>query len=146
MKEVTREKTITEVAYYEAIDGMRFNTKEDCEKYEKSAELVVLAELKAYKIGSMTPYELYNGEGSEEYDIDIYNIPNSDVLRKLNTYRLMIAKDNNVIGEEYVGKTILLQWDYDHQYSYCEGTIDDIVAKVRRAYDKAIAPKEEKES
>lgn len=146
MKEVTREKTITEVAYYEAIDGMHFQSKEECERYERSAEMVVLAELEPYKVGMTTPYDLYDGEGSEEYDIDIYTIPNAEVLRKLNTYRLMCASSQKVIGEEYIGKVILLTWDYDHQYSYCVGTIDDVIARIRKVYYATIAPKEEKEN
>ncbi len=143
MKEVTREKTITEVAYYEAIDGMHFQSKEECERYEKSAEMVLFKELEPYHKGKMTEYDLYNGVGSEEYDVDIYYIPDADTLHKLNIYRSILDRSAKLIEDEYISKTILLSWDYDRQYSYCEGTIDDVLTKIRNAYNKAIEPKEE---
>ena len=58
----------------------------------------------------------------------------------------MCASSQKVIGEEYIGKVILLTWDYDHQYSYCVGTIDDVIARIRKVYYATIAPKEEKEN
>ncbi len=143
MKEVTREKTITEVAYYEAIDGMQFGSREDCEEYEKSAEMVLFNELEPYHKGKITENDLYNGIGSEEYDLDIYYIPDTDILHKLNIYRTMLDSSAKIIEDKYLGKTILLSWDYDRQYSYCEGTIDDVLTKIRNAYNKAIEPKEE---
>ena len=143
MKEVTREKTITEVEYYESVDGMHFHSKEECEKYERSARVVLFKELEPYHKGKITEYDLYNGIGSEEYDVDIYYILDADILHKLNIYRTMLDKSAKLIEDKYIGKNILLSWDYDHTCSYIEGTIDDVLAKIRGAYNKAIEPKEE---
>lgn len=145
MKEITREKTITEVIRYEAIDGAGFDTKEACVEYEKSAKLVVCKELEPYKKGHMTPYDLYLGEGSEEYDIDIYYIPNAEILHKLNIYRTLVDPgEKKLIGEEYIGKIILLSWSYEHDYTYIMGTFEEIVEAMRKEYTKAMTPEEEK--
>lgn len=47
MKVIYEEKTIKEVTAYEAIDGTRFLSREECEKYEASAKGVVSARLKS---------------------------------------------------------------------------------------------------
>ncbi len=143
MKEVTKEVTRTEVAYYEAADGTHFYSKEECVKYEESAKCVVAKEIEKYRLAQMNEYELYDGAGSEEYDIDVYHIENAEVLEKLNIFRNLCDCHVPIIGEEFIGKTILLAWDYDKYSSYNLGTIDDLLGRMRKAYTEAITPKEE---
>lgn len=47
MKVIYEEKTIKEVTAYEAVDGTKFLSKEECEKYEKSARGVINARFKS---------------------------------------------------------------------------------------------------
>lgn len=143
MKEITREVTKTETMYYEAVDGARFSSREECEKYEKSAKCVVLKEIEKYKLGRISEYELFEA-GCDDYGTDIYNIANAEVLNKLNIYRNLCDPHIQNIGEEYIGKPILLAWDYEECSSYNLGTIDELLGRIRNNYIKAITPKEEK--
>ena len=70
MKEIKEEIIKKEYKItYEAIDGVLFNSAEECAKYEQSANMVLYAKYKPLVLASLTEYELC-GTGSEEYTID----------------------------------------------------------------------------
>ena len=74
MKEHRIEKTNVQITYeYEAIDGILFKSKEECQKYEESAKMVTYSKYLPLVISRKSEYEIYN-TGSEEYEIDIIKI------------------------------------------------------------------------
>lgn len=71
MKQVTEKQTTTvEQILWEAIDGTRFLTEEECRKYEKSAEGVLMAKYRPLIVREHTEYTLFS-VGSEEIGIDV---------------------------------------------------------------------------
>lgn len=146
MKAVTVIKTVEEITGYEAIDGARFRTAEECSKYEESAKLVAYGKIKQYIVGETTAYNFYDGNGCDEDGIDIINIKDVDVLNAVNQYRVLCDKSVNLIDDSYIGKTIIIGWDYDRIWSWNMGTIDDVCNKIRKVYEGVIKkddPKEE---
>jgi hypothetical protein len=74
MKEHKLEKINVQVTYdYEAIDGVIFKSKEECEKYEESAKMVAYSKYLPLVISRKSEFAIYN-TGSEEYAIDIIKI------------------------------------------------------------------------
>ena len=53
MKAITNVKTVEEIVGYEACDGTRFTTKEECQKYENTAEAVIKGRFKKLVVKEM---------------------------------------------------------------------------------------------
>lgn len=68
MKELKKEKTIS-YTVYQAIDDTIFETKNECEQYEKTTKCMLLAKYKELVVKESTEYEIF-GLGSEEYKVD----------------------------------------------------------------------------
>lgn len=72
MKEI---KQTYQVTKYQAEDGTIFDTKEECEKYDKSAKCVLLGKYNDLVIRQTNCYDLCNPfGGSDEYDVDIVKV------------------------------------------------------------------------
>lgn len=83
MKENTREIIKKEyVTEYVAYDGVVFKSKEECEKYEESAEMVLYTKYKPLVITRKTEDEIYN-VGSCEYEIDVIKISKEEDIETL---------------------------------------------------------------
>ena len=60
-EEIKREVVDTHI-YYEAIDGTRFVSKDECEKYEASANCVLKSRLKKLEVYRTNEWELFRGD------------------------------------------------------------------------------------
>lgn len=72
MRQVTVEKTIQETKW-EAFDGTRFITKDECQKYENSAYGMLMSKYPQHK--RILEYDLFQ-VGSEDYYFDIVYLKN----------------------------------------------------------------------
>lgn len=145
MEAITRTVTTEEITGYKAIDGAWFRTEEECRKYEESAKIVTYKMVEPYILAKTNCYMLFNGNGCEDDDVDIINIKDSDVLRNVNQWRVLCDKSVKILGDDCIGKTILLGWDYDRCWSWSFGTIDDVLQKIKEDYEAVINPKESEE-
>lgn len=83
MKVETREILKKEyINNYIAIDGTRFTTEDECKKYEQSAKMTVYSKYQPLVISRKSEYEIY-GTGSDEYEIDIIKIKQSEDIDTL---------------------------------------------------------------
>ena len=84
MKEIQKE-TKQYITLYEAIDGTKFTSKEECRKYEESAKCVLMAKYNRLVLTSDTMWNFFN-VGSDEETVDIVKLnglPDIDVVLKL---------------------------------------------------------------
>lgn len=124
MKEVVIEQK-TYKYLYEATDGTRFDSKEECQKYEKSAkgvlkerfkELVVYTDSESNILGSGSEeYTLYGVRLKEERDKDTvlqfylldnsYAQQNNDCVVRAKEFIDFAYKENDIllVGEDYDG-------------------------------------------
>ena len=74
MKEI-KEEVIHKsyVTKYEALDGTVFDSSEECQKYEASAEGMLLAKYRELEIKMISEYNLF-GVGSDEYYLSIVKL------------------------------------------------------------------------
>lgn len=146
MKENRIEKIKIEVTYeYEALDGSIFKTKEECEKYERSATLVLYSKYQPLVMSRKSEYELY-GAGSEEYEIDLVKINKvEDIDILLHMYSLYNPRKNEKdILEEH---NKLFKWFNDGEILFigrgCSydnydcfwfiGTMNNIIEHIKKA-------------
>jgi hypothetical protein len=157
MKELKKKEVIEkDIIYgYEAIDGTIFHVNDkidaesariECEKYDKSAMSVALSNVLPFKIAEMSQYDITNGEGSEEYKIEVFKPNNINEVNALKTY--LCIKDKEAI-EKFkdieIGKEIMICWDYDEKYFWTY-TLEEWLKGITDKYYKFIeAYKENKD-
>ena len=88
---------------YVAIDGSRFNSENECKKYEESAKMVAYSKYLPLVIYRKSEYEIY-GTGSDEYEIDIIKIKQiEDIDTILHIYSLYHPSYNkDTIAQERI--------------------------------------------
>lgn len=161
-------KTIEQVVRVEYIaeDGAIFYSEEECKKYEESALFAVSKQLK--KLGKTTVYGLL-GEGSEEDDVEIFDIQTEKDLENLRRYLYLTCRKNgaseNSIEEcfkskdgtsrkDYVfdgvtiGHEVIICFSYDKDWFWVhrDGSFEGYLSYLKDKWTKLIAPKEEPEN
>ena len=142
MKEIKRTRTIEEVTGYEANDGTIFTTKEECKKYEESAECAVRAMFDSICVKNMhhdktfAECELWEryGYGGEDFKYVIADIKTEDELKIANMFCKMWASQyGKPLGIDYIGKRVLIAIgdNYDHSFYPC-GTEHEMVEDFKK--------------
>lgn len=120
MKEIKKEIIKKEYTYqYESFDGQLFDTKEECEKYEKSAEGVLKLKFQELIVDKRDAWDLMRGyedndviglKLSKEEDKDtvlqLYLFINPHLLNE--RYKEWLEQYKSYINEAYENKDILL--------------------------------------
>lgn len=139
MKELKRTRTIEEIYSYEAFDGKHFDSKEECEKYEKTAEAVITKEFRSLMVDGEEFSECYiwehYGYGSDEYCMAILDIKTEKELEIANRYYEIVTKGTSkLIGTEYIGKRILVNTGshYDRYVNANPITEEELIEQFKK--------------
>jgi hypothetical protein len=147
MQEIRKEiKKIEYITQYEAIDGTIFDSAAECEKYEKSAESVLLARYKPLIVTRRSEESLF-GVGSCEYEIDVIKLTEED----LDTVLQLIALFNSHYNSDKIQECrVILNkaiedddfifigrgYEYDHYDSfYIIDTLTDFINNIVKRCD-----------
>lgn len=145
MKTIKEQITQEVIKGYEAEDGRRFNNPEDCSKYEESLNITLLNEIKPYILAKSNQYQLWD-DLCEDMELWIISIPTEDIRMKVNVYLNLLrgkySKEHfpNIIKPEWVGKTVMVHWNYDMDNCWSYGTVDDLCNEIKKNYEKIINP------
>lgn len=139
MKEQIIEKVVKEVNGYIADDGTWFRTKEECQKYEESAKMVLFNMVKDKIIAETNIYNLLH-EGNDDDGVEIYNVDSLETLELLNRYIMLSTYDKkkDLFKTDMIGKKIIVFWSYDRDYCWSKGTIEDLLNGIKERYDKVV--------
>ena len=77
---------------YVAEDGQVFRSEEECKKYEESALFAISKQLKKLHTKPLSVYSLLE-EGSEECDVEIFDVQTDQDLENLRRYLYLKAKN-----------------------------------------------------
>ena len=142
------EKKITNVVYqYESVDGKTFDNEEDCKKWEKSYESVVVASFNKIHHIDACGVDLGIPYASEDYCMIVLRPKNFDEVVVINSYiRIRTHESLNTtwVDASDIGKTLILNFGYD--YDFCDvyvleeraSTIQKAVVAVIEAFEKGI--------
>ena len=104
MKEI-REEVKTYNIKYKATDGCVFNSKEECEKYENTAKVVLKSKFKKLVLSETSEYNLFD-VGSDEnlvYVVKMHSAADADTVKQLylacNDW--LLKQDSN---KEYINR------------------------------------------
>ena len=156
-------KTVEQVVRieYVAEDGQIFYSADECKKYEESALFVVSKQLKRLHTKDISVYSLLD-EGSEEDEVEIFDIQTDEDLVNLKRY-LYLKAIHNGASEKYIntcftsedgkrneyvfdgvtkGHEVIICWNYDrdHFWVYRDGSIEGYLSYLRDRMTKLITP------
>ena len=155
MKEIKVTESIEKVVGYEAIDGTRFDDKEECYKYDKTAGAVIKAEFKKRIVKAMPTCNITKcgdiafTEPGEEWGAALVRIKDKEDLRVCNMFS-QFDRNTNQFNESMIGKDVIVyigDWYGDQmRLNNCWvcGTIDDCVEEYRKGLMKFYEPEEKK--
>lgn len=132
MKEIKRERIVFDVIGYEAVDGTQFDSKEECEKYEKiTAKAVIIDRFKKLVVNYIEEAQItclgdsfVGSGGGENYYLALVKIENEKDLDTLRMYKeLAYPRSPQQINEDLIGKEIIvgigeIRYDYENK-GYC---------------------------
>lgn len=112
---------------YEAIDGQRFNSKEECEKYELGAMCAIRTRIKDMAIRSGKAYEFFiDGCGDNRVDVCIpKNDRDIDAIRQYCCF-ISGSKTATSIGSDDIGKVLIIMTGYDDDWVTVQ-RLDDLL-------------------
>jgi pimeloyl-CoA synthetase len=164
MKKNEIKRTVEEVVRVEYIteDGQVFYDEAEAQKYEESALFAVSNKLKRLN-GVHSIYDLIE-EGSEECDLEIFDVKTDKDLENLKRY-LYLKLAKNGAGEKTInsiftadsesrkdfvfdnvtiGHEVLVFWGYDNDWcwTYKDGSLEGYFSWLRDQYAKITTPKE----
>ena len=162
MKKNEIKKTIEQVVSVEYIaeDGTIFYNESECREYEESALFAVSKNLKKLSKANTSIYDL-NQDGSEEYELEIFDIQTKEDLENLRRYLYLKLSKNGASettiksvfedgesGKDYTfdgvtyGHEVMIFWSYDGDWAltYKDGSLNGYFEWLRGRYDKITAP------
>ncbi len=110
MKEVTKEK-VQKYTVYEALDGIEFHDKAECEKYEQSAKGVIRARIAKLIVGKANEWDLL--AGSDEHEIVGIKMQTDKDLEYVKQFLLMECTwyNNNPVERDKIFDIIEKAYD-----------------------------------
>ena len=159
MREIKTTETIEKVVGYEAIDGKRFDSKDECEKYDKTAAAVIKADfkkliVKVMELCQITSYaDVPFSDIGEDCYVALVRIKDHNDLKTCNMYS-ELTRQKCYFTDDMVGKDIIVYigWgdgkgNCDYANGYPVGTIDDCLEAYKNGLMKLFKPDEkEKEN
>lgn len=158
MKEIKNTRTIEEIVGYEAVDGTRFDSKEECEKYDKTAKAVIVSEFKKrivrdMEVSDFTKYgEIPFTECGEEWYVAHVKIKNQEDLKACNMF-CQLVRGESYFTDDMIGKDLLVSIGYgsrdgrrDYDICWVYGTVEDCVNQYLNALMSIIKTPEETEN
>ena len=161
-----QQKTIEEVVRVEYIaeDGLVFYNEEECKKYEASALFAISKSLKRLSGKWASICDLMD-DGSDECELEIFDIQTEGDLENLRRYLYLKAMENGaseksikecftsadgVTRKDYVfdnvtiGHEVLIFWGYDQDWfwTYKDGSLEGYLSWIKDKYTKIVTPKE----
>ena len=156
MKEIIEERTVKETKAFIACDGTPFyvygtktaervnEVRKQCEEYEKTAQAVIGKRAMKIKIGDATSYDLTNGEGSDEYEIEIFKPTTAENIKDLQMYLEKATGCGKMeVDDTLINKEVMVWWNYDKD-CYTVSTLESYMGTIKEAYYNAIERYKEK--
>lgn len=135
MKEIKKERTVFDCEY-EACDGSVFKTKEECIKYEGTAQCVIRKKFNDLVEHSSGECSLFNC-GSDDYIVDFVKPSTQDainaIMQMLELYGANDDRARKLIKEAQENDDYLLigHNSYDDDCYYVWGTRASILANIK---------------
>lgn len=156
MKEIIEERNVRETTKFIACDGTLFyvygektaervnEVRKQCAEYERTAQAVIGKRAMKIKIGDTTAYDLTNGEGSDEYEVEIFKPTTAENIKDLQMYLEKATRYGKMeIDDTLINKEVMIWWNYDKD-GYTVSTLESYMGTIKEVYYNAIERYKEK--
>ena len=136
MREITEERVVKEVVGYEATDGTRFDSIEECRKYEDSAQMVLRRRFTELIVGETTEETLWNS-GFDDTTMYIVMIRNEKDVDTVNQYGILVthSKKCEIVYDGDIGNEVIIAQCEDCFWR--KGTLKEMINKITKNYNEA---------
>lgn len=111
------------VVGYQADDGTRFKTEEECRKYEESFAGAAAKVARLFQRQSMSLESAFGQFcGCCEDDVVLYDVKDMYAMQCINTHLQTLDKHNSVLTPEHIGSKVLVGKSPYDGYAYILGT------------------------
>lgn len=145
MKRIEKEYTrVEKEVYFVAYDGEQFSNADACKEYEDNARGVIGKKVQEILVKRTNACTLYDPLAwcSEDDSVEIYLPQTAKDIDNLNMYTNMYYKDCKVIDENYIGKYVVVEFNYDKDWCNIR-SFDEIVDKLKEHFEKLVEKKPE---
>ncbi len=156
MEVIKRTREVEEIIAYEAADGTRFSSAEECEKYEQSAQVAIYNGFIGLSVDGKPFVETAiwdrYGYGSEEWEMLVIEIKDENDLKIANMFAEMQEPEvdniyTNRFKPEHIGKRLLVSIGSQYESRcYIWGTEEDVVERFKKDIAPFFNPKKEGEN
>lgn len=152
INEIKETKEVIVRTEYIAEDGKKFNSEEECKKYEESALFMVSRQLKRLGGNKMlSEFDIYD-EACGDCPIEIFKAETETDIENIRRYAyLRVAVNHKKVYENDVelpnitpGHEVIIHWNYDEDTCWAigDGSINAMCDYIRSNITKLITPKE----
>ena len=124
-----REEIVTYTDIYVSIDGKEFKNEADCKAWENSYKCTLETSWKLIDKREVNGADYGISWASEDDECYIVKPKNLDEIVFINAYIKGTAYDDCTLTTEHIGKLVLLNFGYDHEWC-CIHVLADNLAKV----------------
>ena len=142
VNEVKETREVVVKTEYVATDGKIFDSREECQKYEKTCKCVIMSAYKPLVNGTISEYGLYEECGCEEFYYDLVEIKNENDREIVNKALKFAYENARLVTEEEIGKTIMVAKEYGDSLTGYHTTIDNILNTIKGNYEKELSKEE----
>jgi hypothetical protein len=136
MKKIQREET--KVIYkdiFVSVDGREFENEADCKAWETSYKGTLEASWKL-----LNKKEVFNGDygisySSEDHECYVIKPKNLDEIVLINAYVKATTSDNGKLTTEHIGKLLLVNFGYEHDW-FDVDILEDVLANIAERVNK----------
>ena len=130
MKKIQREETkVIYTDIYVSVDGREFTNEEDCRMWENSYRGTLEASWKLIDKKEVCNCNYGFEYASEDHECYAVKPKNLDEIVLINAYIKTTTGDNGTLTTEHIGKLLILNFGWDHDY--CEvNVLADHLAKI----------------
>ncbi len=134
MERIETKGEVTNIQW-KAVDGEIFDSRDECEVYEKSARCFIGAKYRKCVVGTVTEDELWWGGNCEE-NIDIVKVTSDEDRKAIMQMRYYVTgeikeDDANTFLDELKDGIVLIYRGYENDYFNFMGTVDSIVKQIK---------------
>lgn len=149
MKELKTTKVVEEIIGYEAFDGEVFKSKEECMKYEGTANAVIKRNfmenvvVRKLEVCEVTKYGVafLFADGGEDWFAALVRIKNETDLQYAQMFQENVHPGlNRKFTPDDIGKDLIISLGFENDCCYVYGTIDECIENFKKAISKFYEP------
>lgn len=140
MKRIEREYThVEKKVFFEAWDGEIFSDEKQCYEYENNARGVIGKKVQRFRVVQTNEETLFYpfGVGGDEYLVEVFRPTCEKDIEDLNYYFAMFDKDLALIDNSYIGKDVIVNYNYDKDWLRFR-TLDEYIKEFTDNYRKRV--------